>query len=77
MATTSSIASEAAIRDAVRVIIQNAPMDKIVGNPTNVSVENLRKQAAKFVSTIPTTQWGGQTGHLALVLNNAEFRIAT
>ena len=77
MATTSSIASEAAIRDAVRVIIQNAPMDKIVDNPTNVSVENLRKQAAKVVSTIPNTQWGGQTGHLALVLHNAEFRIAT
>ncbi len=77
MATASSIANEAAIRDAVRVIIQNAPMDKIVGTPTNVLVENLRKQTAKVVSTIPTTQWGGQTGHLALVLNNAEFRVAT
>ena len=76
MATSNSVANEAAIREAVRAIIMNAPMDKIVGNPTNVNVQQLRKQAAKIVSTIPTTQWGGQTGHLALVLRNAEFRIA-
>ena len=77
MATSNSVANEAAVREAVRAIIMNAPMDKIVGNPTNVNIQQLRKQAAKIVSTIPTTQWGGQTGHLALVLRNAEFRIAT
>ena len=76
MATSNTVASEAAIRETVRQVIQSAPMDKIIGNPTNVSVQKLRKQAAKVVSTIPTTQWGGQTGHLALVLSNAEFRIA-
>lgn len=77
MATSNTVASEAAIRETVRQIIQSTPMDKIIGNPTNVSVNKLRKQAAQVVSNIPTTQWGGLTGHLALVLTNAEFRIAT
>ena len=76
MATNVSMASEAAIREAVRNIIQNGHMDKIVGNPTHVTLNTLRKQAAKIVSKIPTSQWGGTTGHLALVLRAPEFRIA-
>ena len=53
MATNVSMASEAAIREAVRNVIQNAHMDKIVGNPTHVTLSTLRKQAAKIVCTIP------------------------
>ena len=77
MATNVSMASEAAIREAVRNVIQNAHMDKIVGNPTHVTLSTLRKQAAKIVCTIPTSQWGGTTGHLALILHQDEFCLAT
>ena len=52
-------------------------LDKIVGNPTHVTLSTLRKQAAKIVCTIPTSKWGGTTGHLALVLHQDEFRLAT
>ena len=77
MATNVSMASEAAIREAVRNGIQSAHMDKIVGNPTHVTLGNLQKQAAKIVCTIPNSQWGGTTGHLDLVLHQDELRLAT
>ena len=41
MATNVSMASEAAIREAVRNIIQSGHMNKIVGNPTNVTLNTL------------------------------------
>ena len=77
MATNNNVQSEAAVRKSVRADIEIAHLDKIIGAPTNVTMEKLRKQVGHTLASIPTTQWGGQTGHLAMVLDDEEFRIAT
>jgi len=74
MATTSN---EAAIRAAVTAIIALCPMDKIIGHPNHTSWSLLKQQCAQACSKVKTSKWGGATGHLALVLNEIEFRTAT
>ena len=74
MATTSS---EATIRAAVTAIIATCSMDKIIGHPNYTTWALLKQQCAKAASSVKTSKWGGNTGHLALVLNEVQFRSAT
>eukprot|EP00804_Cyclotella_cryptica_P009387 CCRYP_018075-RA/>CCRYP_018075-RA protein AED:0.43 eAED:0.43 QI:0/0/0/1/1/1/2/0/231 len=74
---SSPTANEAAVREAVRSIIAPMPIDKIVGQPSNSTVKVLKQQLAKIVAAVKTTSWGGQHGHLTLVLNNAEYQTVT
>ena len=53
------------------------PLDKILGQPTTSTVNQLRQQIAKIAAAVKTTSWGERHGHLALVLNEAEYRSVT
>jgi hypothetical protein len=53
------------------------PIDKIIGQPTNSTVNLLKQQVAKIVAAVKTTSWGRRHGHLALVLDSDEYRIVT
>eukprot|EP00804_Cyclotella_cryptica_P003839 CCRYP_020456-RA/>CCRYP_020456-RA protein AED:0.53 eAED:0.37 QI:0/-1/0/1/-1/1/1/0/425 len=74
---SSPTANEAAVREAVRSIIAPMPIDKIMGQPSNSTVNVLKQQLAKIAAAVKTTSWGGRHGHLALVLNNAEYQTVT
>ncbi len=74
---SSPTANEATIREAVWSIIAPMPIDKIVGQPSNSTVNVLKQQLAKIAAAVKTTSWGGRHGHLALVLNDAEYRTVT
>eukprot|EP00804_Cyclotella_cryptica_P021358 CCRYP_001594-RA/>CCRYP_001594-RA protein AED:0.64 eAED:0.32 QI:0/0/0/0.6/1/1/5/0/975 len=74
---SSPTANEAAVREAVRSIIAPMPIDKIVGQPSNSTVNVLKQQLAKIAAAVKTTSWGGRHGHLALVLNDAEYQTVT
>jgi hypothetical protein len=74
---SSPTANEATIYEAVRAIVSPMPLDKIVGQPTTSTVNHLRQQIAKIAAAVKTTSWGGRHGHLALVLNDAEYRTVT
>jgi flagellar hook-associated protein FlgK len=74
---SSSTQNEAAVREAVRAMIAHMPMDKIIGQPTNTTVNQLKQQAAKITAAVKTSKWGGRHGHLALVLNESEYRMVT
>ena len=74
---SSPTANEATVREAVRAIIAHMPIDRIIGQPTNASLNNLKQQIAKIAAAVKTTKWGGRHGHLALVLNNAEYQAVT
>ena len=74
MASTSN---EATIRSAVTAIIAACSMDKIIGHPNYTTWALLKQQCAQAASSVKTSKWGGNTGHLALVLNEIEFRSAT
>ena len=69
--------NNAAVREAVRAIIAPMPIDKIHGQPSNACVNVLKQQVAKLATAVKTTSWGGCHGHLALVLNDAEYRTET
>ena len=73
----SSTTTEASVREAVRAIIAAHPLDKIIGQPTNTSVNLLKRQAAKIAAAVKTTKWQGRHGHLALVIDQAEYRTVT
>ena len=69
--------NEAAVHKAVRAIITPMPIDKIIGQPTNATVNLLKQQVAKIAAAVKTTSWGGRHGHLALVLDDDEYRVVT
>jgi hypothetical protein len=69
--------NEASVREAVRAMIAHMAMDKIIGQPTNTTVNQLKQQVAKIAAAVKTSKWGGRHGHLALVLNEADYRTVT
>jgi hypothetical protein len=74
---SSSTQNEAAVREAVRAMIAHMVMDKIIGQPTNTTVNQLKQQVAKITAAVKTTKWGGRHGHLALVLSENEYQTVT
>ena len=72
--SSNPIGAELAIREAVKIKLDSTHFDKIIGQPTIKSWKHLKEQASKAAAQVKTTYWGGQHGHLALVLNNLEFR---
>ena len=54
-----------------------ASLTKINGQPTNTSVDKLEAEIAAVLSRVATNGWGGKHGHLALVLNEVDYRAAT
>ena len=74
---SSPTASKAAVYKAVCAIVAPLPLNKVVGQPTASTVNHLWQQIAKIMAAVKTTIWGGQHGHLALVLTNAEYRTVT
>ena len=74
---SSPTANKATEREAVRAIIAHMPIDRIIGQPTNASLNNLKQQLAKIAAAVKMTKWGDRHGHLALVLNNAEYQAVT
>ena len=73
----SPTTNKAAVLKAVRAIIAPMPIDKIIGQPSNSTVNLLKQQVAKILAAVKTTSWGGRHGHLALVLTNNEYRLVT
>ena len=74
---SSPTANEAAAYKAVQAITAPLPLDKVIGQPMTSTVNHLWQQIAKIMAAVKTTSWGGQHGHLALVLTNAKYRSIT
>ena len=55
---SSPTANKAAVHEAVRSIIAPMPIDKIVGQLSNSTVNVLKQQLAKIAAAIKTTSWG-------------------
>ena len=70
-------ATEAGIREGIRVQTMQMPIDKIIGQPTTTTVNHLNQQIAKIAAAVKTTEWGGRHGHLALVIDNASYQLVT
>eukprot|EP00804_Cyclotella_cryptica_P025717 CCRYP_002918-RA/>CCRYP_002918-RA protein AED:0.61 eAED:0.36 QI:0/-1/0/1/-1/1/1/0/420 len=71
------MSSPTANKAAVRSIIAPMPIDKIVGQPSNSTMNVLKQQLAKIAAAVKTTSWGRRHGHLALVLNDTEYQTVT
>jgi hypothetical protein len=50
--------NKATVYEAVRAIITQLPLVKIMGQPTTSTVNHLRQQIAKIAAAIKTTSWG-------------------
>ena len=74
---SSPTANEAAVYEAVRAIVTPLTLDRVIGQPTTSTVNHLRQPIAKIAAAVKTTRWGGRHGHLALVLNEDEYRSVT
>ena len=70
----SLTANEADICDTVRAQIATIPLEKIVGQPTNTTVNHLEQKCAKLADSAKTTKWGGCHGCLTFVINEEEFK---
>ena len=73
---TMSISTAAEIRSAVQGVLDESNLTKIIGQPSNTSVDELEAEIAAAVSRVATNGWGGEYGHLALVISEAEYRTA-
>ena len=69
--------NKATVREAVQAMIAHMAMDKIIGQPTNSTVNHLKQQVAKIAAAVKTSKWGGRHRHLALVLSKAEYWTVT
>ena len=50
----------------------NKPVKKLMGEQTIVTYSILEDQVAVAASAVKTSQWGGEHGHLALIVNEAK-----
>ena len=57
--------------------LQNRPVDNLLGEPTFVTYGILEDQVAVSASAVKTLQWGRKHGHLALIVNEAKYRLIT
>ena len=73
----SSTANKAAIRKAVRSQITTIPLDRIVSQLTNTTVNHLERKCAKLAASVKTTKWGGLHGCLALFISDEELQPIT
>jgi pectate lyase len=72
-----SSASGSSIHATVNLIMAAKPLDVIVGQPTTATMDKMTEQMAQMVAPVKTTTWGGLHGSLALVLDNADYKIIT
>jgi hypothetical protein len=72
-----SSASGSSIHATVNLIMAAKPLNVIVGQPTTASMDKMMEQMAQMVAPVKTTTWGGPHGSLALVLDDADYKIIT
>jgi hypothetical protein len=70
-----SSAGGSSVHATVNLIMAAKPLDVIVGQPTTASMEKMTEQMAQMVAPVKTTAWGGLHGSLALVLDDADYKI--
>ena len=63
--------------DYVSAKMSAKAIDRIVGQPTIVTYGILEDQLAVMASTVKTTQWGGNHGHLTLVVGTTKYQAIT
>ena len=73
----TSATSIAAIRDMVQKSILEKPIDKMVGHPSTTSHKHLVNQLAQAAGDIESTEWGGNHGTIALVLEDGPYQTLT
>ena len=74
MTTTGS---EAEIFAAVQTKFDRTTIDKIIGQPTTTAVDKLELQLGRCLAGIRTDQWGGNYGHLPLLIDEAKLQTLT
>ena len=67
----------ASVQESIRAQIGTSAIDKIIGQPTTTSVNNLKEQIAKIAASVKTTKWGGRHRYLPLVLDDTEWQAAS
>jgi uncharacterized membrane protein YgcG len=72
-----SSASGSSVHARVNLIMAAKPLDVIVGQLTTASMDKMIEQMAQMFAPVKTTAWGGLHGSLALVLDNADYKIIT
>jgi hypothetical protein len=73
----NSSAGGSSVHATVNLIMAAKPLNVIIGQPTTASMDKMIKQMAQMVAPVKTTTWGGLHGSLALVLDNADYKIIT
>ena len=72
-----SSASNLSTQETVCAIMAAKTLDVIVGQPTTQTMNLMTEQMAKMTAAVRTTSYGGKNGCLALVLNDADYRVVT
>ena len=74
---SSPTANEAMVWEAVRATLAFLPLDKIMGQASNTSINHLKQQVSKIMAAVKMTSWGDRHGHLTLVLSDAKYQAVT
>jgi hypothetical protein len=72
-----SSASGSSVHVMVNLIMVAKQLNVIVGQPTMASMDKMMEQMAQMVAPVTTIAWGRLHGSLALVLDNADYKIIT
>ena len=65
------------VTEFVEQKLRNNTVYKLLGEPTLVTYGILEDQVAVAASAVKTSQWGGKNDHLALIFNEAKYRLIT
>ena len=61
------------LRNEVKSIMEETTIDRIVGQPTTETVDNMEIQCAEMCASVETTEWGGKHRHLAMAIDESDY----
>lgn len=74
---SSHTSSTAQIASAVKTTLDNFSITRVSQTPTILSIKQLKVELCNMAAAVESNMTGGKYGHMYLILNEAEYRMAT
>ncbi len=61
------------IKQDIEDSLEKFDITKIDGQPTDEDMNQLTRELGAMLATVPTTNGGGDHGHIGMILDNSEY----
>ena len=60
-------------QEDIEAKLADKPVTKIIGQPTDRDITQLKRELTKITAVVPTKLGGGKHGHVGIVIKDAEY----